>query len=63
MKSNFSLPSDIVAWPKPSADVLASQYPEIPIAARGPGWVLFDLRPLYQVAAPLDVRGTVINAQ
>lgn len=48
IKLNFSLPSDIVAWPKPSADVLASQYPEIPIAARGPGWVLFDLRPLYR---------------
>ena len=46
-KSSFSLPSDVVAWPKPSAQALASSYQEIPIAAKGADWILFDLKTLY----------------
>jgi hypothetical protein len=43
---NFEHPALILQLPMPTADALSQRYPNLPVAKRGTGWIMFDLRGL-----------------
>jgi hypothetical protein len=41
---NFEHPALTLQLPMPTADALSQRYPNLPVAERGAGWIMFDLR-------------------
>jgi hypothetical protein len=41
---DFEHPALILQLPMAAPDALSRRYPYVPVAARGPGWIMFDLR-------------------